>query len=207
MVPTVVLFLLAVVWAVVLLGPKLQNGRSSRSYGRSSRSTGYGFSATSAAALGGITSRIAGIDRSSQRGAARVVPIRPPASVTAGRDAAETFADVHQPTASASRPTADSARARRRQVLVVLSVFSLATLGIAQTATEYPPARGHQILRLSPDGTDIIFELKHFGVAEPNPWTRQCPAAELPKAFDRVLRDLSWNYHPISGPIEGDGSD
>ncbi len=75
---------------------------------------------------------------------------------------------------------------------------SIATLGLSQTATDFPPAKGHQILRLTPDGTDIIFELKHFGVKESKPWTRRVPATELPQHFDKYLRQLSWNYHPIS---------
>ncbi len=75
---------------------------------------------------------------------------------------------------------------------------SHACLVISQTETGFPPAPGHHFLRLTPDNSEIVFEIEHWATRDDDPWSRRVPCGELPAKFDKYLRQLGWNHHPIS---------
>jgi hypothetical protein len=69
---------------------------------------------------------------------------------------------------------------------------------ISQTESAYPPADGSEFLVLEPIvAGGLRLTIEYWGPKQSD-WDRLVEAKDLLGQFDGLLRELGWNYHPIS---------
>lgn len=75
---------------------------------------------------------------------------------------------------------------------------SVTSLWISQTATRADWQQfTYEFLTITPvNGSELLFGLKQSAALQGN-WQRRVDADDLLPCFDRFLRQLGWNYHPL----------
>jgi len=76
---------------------------------------------------------------------------------------------------------------------------SMHDLLISQMPTAYPAPLGTQWLIIQPRPNGFLeVSLKREGLANrEGDWSRTAPSQEMVRYFNKLLRQLGWNYHPI----------
>jgi len=75
-------------------------------------------------------------------------------------------------------------------------------LMISQTKSTYPPPAGSSFLVIEPrvEG-DLQLSMEYWGAKhreKDKEWARLTEAKDLHAQFNKLIRQLCWNYHPIS---------